>query len=85
MKFVAAATRAVIRHPTLLPAAIGVLTSMARRGWWRRPPFLPRPSAEYVRFRLLTQYGDEDADPTVDDVVSYLRWRRRWPASRARR
>ena len=46
------------------------LRRAARRGWWRRPPFLPLPSADYVRFRLLTQYGDDDATPTADDVVT---------------
>ena len=36
------------------------------------PPFLPLPSADYVRFRMQTQYGDAAAVPTADDVVAYL-------------
>jgi hypothetical protein len=46
-------------------------------GWWRRPPFVPRPDRAYLRFRLETQYGTgagDAAKPTADDVVSYLAW-----------
>ena len=43
-----------------------------------RPPFLPVPSAEYLRFRLLTQYGDAAQRPAPDDVLNYLRWCRDW-------
>jgi hypothetical protein len=71
---------AVLRHPTLWPTAARQLRRAACRDWWRRPPFLPVPSADYVRFRLLTQYGDGAANPTPEDVVSYLRWCREWPA-----
>jgi hypothetical protein len=71
---------AVLRHPALWPTAARQLHRTARRGWWRRPPFLPLPSTDYVQFRLLTQYGDA-ANPTHDDVVSYLRWCRDWPAT----
>jgi hypothetical protein len=78
---VLAAGLAVLGEPALWPTAFRQLHRAARRGWWRRPPFLPVPSAEYVRFRVLTQYGDGDATPTADDVVRYLRWCRDWPAS----
>jgi hypothetical protein len=53
-------------------AATAVAT--ARRGWWRRPPFLPLPSPDYVAFRMLTQYGDGGAVPPRDDVLRYLEW-----------
>jgi hypothetical protein len=46
---------------------------MSRPRWWRRPPFLPVPDADYVRFRLETQYGTGGA-PDPADVVVYLRW-----------
>ncbi len=80
MRPLATVALAVLRNPALWPTAARQLRRTARRGWWRRPPFLPLPSAEYVRFRLLTQYGDAAA-PTRDDVVSYLRWCRDWPAT----
>ena len=50
----------------------------AAPGWYRRPPFLPVPSGEYLRFRLVTQYGDADHRPEPADVVNYLAWCRRW-------
>ena len=34
------------------------------RGWWRRPPFLPVPTARYLAFRLETAYGPRRA-PTA--------------------
>ena len=35
---------------------------MCPPGWWRRPPFLPLPDREYLRFRLETQYGSGGPD-----------------------
>jgi hypothetical protein len=76
--------RAVATHPGLWWAALGALRRMARRGWWRRPPFLPVPGASYWRFRLVTaEGGDGSAEALVPaDVVAYLRWCQR---SRPRR
>jgi len=51
----------------------------AERGWWRRPPFLPMPDPEYVRFRLLTNDGDGTAVPTSQDIVRYITWCRDFP------
>jgi hypothetical protein len=50
--------------------------AMRRRDWHRRPPFLPLPPREYVRWRMYTAYGDEDAIPPVRDVLRFARWRR---------
>jgi hypothetical protein len=48
---------------------------LAAPGWWRRPWFLPRPAAEYLRFRLQTAYGgDGDSPIRGEDLVAYLRW-----------
>lgn len=47
-----------------------------RRGWWRVPPFLPLPDRTYLRWRMYTAYGHEDAVPPVEDVVRFARWRR---------
>ncbi len=35
------------------------------------------PESEYLRWRKTTAYGDPGASLTPDDVVRYLRWRRR--------
>jgi hypothetical protein len=72
------------RHPSLWGTALVQAGRMSRPGWWRRPPFVPVPDRDYVRFRLETQYGsaglaDGAADP--DDLVVYLRWCRRRPAA----
>jgi len=47
-----------------------------RRRWWARAPFLPLPDRTYVRWRMYTAYGDEDAVPPLEDVVRFARWRR---------
>lgn len=47
-----------------------------RRGWHRRPPFLPLPDPTYLRWRMATAYGDERAVPPLEDVVRFARWRR---------
>jgi len=52
------------------------LWAFRRRRWWARPPFLPLPDHTYLRWRLYTAYGDEDALPPVRDVIRFARWRR---------
>jgi hypothetical protein len=71
---VIAVVGAVARHPRLWPVALRQWRRMTPAGWWRRAPFLPVPSRDYLRFRLLTQYGDADARASGADVVNYLRW-----------
>jgi hypothetical protein len=65
---------AVLRRPSLWPTALIQVGVLARPGWWRRWPPLPRPDAGYVRFRLETAYGDPEAELLADDVVEYLNW-----------
>ncbi|HXQ28461.1 MAG TPA: hypothetical protein VN848_04265 [Gemmatimonadales bacterium] len=50
--------------------------SFRARGWHRHFPFLPLPPREYLRWRMLTIYGDENAVPPVEDVIRFARWRR---------
>ena len=45
-----------------------------RRDWYRRFPFIPLPAGEYVRWRMHTAYGRDDAIPSADDVIRYARW-----------
>ena len=73
---------AVARHPSLWVTAVRQARRTAGRGWWRRPPFLPVPSGDYLRFRMQTQYGDSDRSPDPDDVVNYLLWCREWDRSK---
>ena len=70
--------RAVATRPTLWPTALRQLRVSAPPGWWHRAPFLPLPRADYLRFRLVTQYGDVGHQPEADDVISYLAWCQQW-------
>lgn len=74
------AVLAVLRHPSLWWTGLRQARVLARPGWWRRPPFLPLPSPEYLRFRLETAYGGQgDRAPEPDDLITYLRWCRDLP------
>ena len=70
---------AVAGHPRLWPVALRQWRRTTPAGWWRRRPFLPVPSPEYLRFRLVTQYGDSEARASAADVVNYLAWCRTQP------
>jgi hypothetical protein len=65
--------RALVR-PTLAVDLLRVAWRFRSRGWYRRPPFLPIPPTEYVRWRMHTAYGDSDAVPPAEDVIRYARW-----------
>ena len=65
---------AVLRRPTLWPTATKLIFRLIPRRWWARAPFLPVPNRGYMRFRVLTQYGDQDHVLEVADVLKYLYW-----------
>lgn len=73
---------AIARRPGLWIPALRTGWRLRRNRWWAVAPFVPVPSPAYLRFRMVTAYGDAEADPTVDDVITYLRWCRAWPAVR---
>ena len=68
------AAAAVVVRPRLWATAVRQLGALAAPGWWRARPRLPLPAPGYLRFRMVTAYGDPDARPDADDVVSYLGW-----------
>ena len=71
--------RLVVRalvNPRLALDLVRLTWSFRARDWYRHVPFLPLPPRAYVRWRMFTAYGDEDAVPPVDDVVRFARWRR---------
>lgn len=71
---------AVARHPSLWATAARQAAVLAEPGWWRRRPFLPLPSPAYLRFRSQVAYGGQgEREPATDDLVTYLRWCRRFP------
>ena len=63
-------------NPRLAIDLLHLAWSFRARQWYRRPPFLPLPPKEYMRWRMYTAYGDEEAVPPVEDVVRFARWRR---------
>ena len=73
------AVLAVAIRPSLWTTAVVQLIRLAVPGWWRRPPFLPVPDRDYLRFRMATAYGDPSSPPEAADVVTYLHWCRAWP------
>ena len=68
---------AVLRQPRLWATAVRQVRRMAPEGWWRTRPFLPVPASDYLRFRLLTQYGDPRHRADAADVLNYLTWCKR--------
>ena len=65
-----------VANPRVAWELVALAWSMRRRRWYREPPFLPLPPGEYVRWRMYTAYGDEDAVPPAEDVLRVARWRR---------
>ena len=71
----------IARRPSLWPTAVRQVRRTAAPGWWRRAPFIPMPTADYLHFRTVTQYGETDRPPDPGDVVDYLAWCREWERS----
>ena len=67
--------RAVV-NPRLAIDLLRMTWAFRGRAWWRNPPFLPVPDRQYLRWRMFTAYGDENAVPPVADVIGFARWRR---------
>lgn len=65
-----------VANPRLALDLLRLTWSFRARDWYRRPPFLPLPPREYLRWRMLTAYGDEAAVPPLGDVINFARWRR---------
>ena len=74
---------AVLVRPTLWFTALGQMFRLARPGWWHRWPLLPLPDHDYLRFRMVTAYGDPERAPNVADLLTYLHWCRAWPRVKA--
>jgi len=74
--------RILLRHPTLIPTALSVGWRLRRRGWYRRFPFLPLPSARYLRWRGETAFGSETSAPTAAEFRDYLLWAKRFRRNR---
>ena len=74
------AARALVR-PRLLFLLLGTAWRFRRSGWYRKPPFLPLPPAEYMQWRQHTAYGDEPRTSTPAELEAYVRWAARMRAN----
>jgi hypothetical protein len=63
-----------LRRPALAVDLVKLSWRFRNRRWYLRPPFLPVPDRNYVRWRMDTAYGSPDATPTVSEVERYARW-----------
>lgn len=63
-------------NPRLAVDLLRLAWSFRARDWYAHFPFLPVPPRAYMRWRMFTAYGDEDAIPPIADVVNFARWRR---------
>lgn len=61
-------------HPRSALLLLRAAWRFRARDWFRHPPFLPLPPAEYLEWRLHTAYGDAGAEPTAKELRSYLEW-----------
>jgi hypothetical protein len=68
------AVGAVVVRPRLWATALRQAGRMAAPGWWRRPPFLPRPDRRYLAFRFETHAGAADRPLAPHELVAYLEW-----------
>lgn len=66
--------RLAFRRPWLWPALVSAAWAFRPKAWYRKPPFLPLPSAEYMRWRLETAYGEPDAAPPADEIERFVTW-----------
>jgi hypothetical protein len=67
------ATVLVLVRPSLWWIALHQAIRLARPRWWARPPFVPLPDPDYLRFRFETQYGS-NGTPDPHDLLDYLKW-----------
>ena len=65
-----------LTNPRTAVDLLHLVWAFRARVWYRTPPFLPVPPREYLRWRMYTMYGDEDALPSVNDILRFARWRR---------
>ena len=66
--------RHLIRHPSHTPTLLRAGWRLRREGWWRRPPFLPLPAADYWDFRLTTVNGSSSVPLDPEAMVDAATW-----------
>lgn len=72
---------ALLGRPRLWATAVSAVSTYAPNGWYRKFPFLPIPTAEFLEFRSYTAYGKSagsESMPDSDDFILYLEWFRKY-------
>ena len=65
---------AIVGRPDLWRTLVVQARRMVPSDWWRQPPFLPIPPANYVRFRMETAFGSDADAPPAAEMVHFLEW-----------
>lgn len=73
-RLVLRSARAVATRPRLWPTAMALVPRFAPDRWWRRPPLVPLPPTDLLRFRSETMYGDPGQAPSPADLAVWLEW-----------
>jgi len=63
-------------NPRVATDLLSLAWAFRAQDWFRRPPFLPIPPRDYIRWRMYTAFGDENAVPPLEDVLRFAGWRR---------
>jgi hypothetical protein len=79
LSLVATLSLRALLNPFLAVDLLRVAWRFRHRHWMTRFPFLPLPAVSYVKWRMYTAYGEEDAVPPADDVIAFARWVGRQP------
>jgi len=74
LRMVWTVARAILTRPRLWGTALVQARRFAPDRWWRTAPFLPLPDRDLAGFRSETQYGDQAAMVTAEDLVVWLEW-----------
>lgn len=74
VSLIATLTLRALINPALAADLLRVAWRFRHRHWYRRPPFLPLPAANYLRWRMYTAYGAEYVVPPAADVIAFARW-----------
>ena len=68
------------RQPRLWRTAVVQVFRTAESGWWKRPPFFPKPANSFIEFRSKTQYGSiETGQMQAKDILVWLEWVKKFP------
>jgi hypothetical protein len=65
---------ALLWKPSLWITSARQVFILAKNGWALIPPFLPFPSKDFLKFRLITYHGETEELPDVEVVITWLTW-----------